>query len=162
MVPDVSSVLRAPTAPPTGGTLLSMRVRHALLDISPCSGQAKLLLTAPLSAFVMLAMAHLQGVHRNVQSVPAPSIRVTPMAPLLPHLKALSLPVFYALAFHYCARPLIRIIGARETPTGLQCLVCCTMHHHRLVQDPRSLWVRTYLGAANSECPPASHASRCN
>jgi hypothetical protein len=98
MVSDVPFVLRAPTAPPTEGMLLAISVCNALLGRPPCSGLAKLVPTAPLSACVLLDTAHLQGVHRNVQSVSAPSIRVLAVS-LLPHLKPPSPPVFNALTF---------------------------------------------------------------
>jgi hypothetical protein len=133
MVSDVLSVLLAPTAPPTEGTLLSMCVRHALQDRPPCSDQVKLVPTAPLSACVMLAMAHLQGLHRNVQPVSAPSIRVSIAPLLLPHLKALSLRVFSALKFQTGRSPVMSMAGVRPTPTRRQRIVRLPMQPHPLV-----------------------------
>jgi hypothetical protein len=157
MVSDVLSVLRAPTAPPTEGTLLLMSVWNVLMGRPPCSGQAKLVPTAPLSAFVMLAMAHLRGVHRNVQSAPAPSIRGMSMAPLLPHLKTPSPPVFNALKFQPARSLVMSMAYVHSTPPGLQHTVQVPLQSHLPVALKKSHSSSPPLDLAKSRCLQASH-----
>jgi hypothetical protein len=156
MVSDVLSVLRAPTAPPTEGTLLLMSVWNVLMGRPPCSGQAKLVPTAPLSAFVMLAMAHLRGVHRNVQSAPAPSIRVS-IAPLLPPLKTPSPPVFNALTFQPGRSLVMSMAYVHSIPPGLQYTVQVPLQSHLPVAHRLSQSSSLPLDLAKSPCLKASH-----
>jgi hypothetical protein len=155
MVPHAPHVRRAPTAQPS--TMLSMCVRHALLDRPPCSGQAKLVPAAPLSACVMLAMAHLRGVHRNVQSAPAPSIRGMSMAPLLPHLKTPSPPVFNALKFQPARSLVMSMAYVHSTPPGLQHTVQVPLQSHLPVALKKSHSSSPPLDLAKSRCLQASH-----
>jgi hypothetical protein len=157
MVPVVLFVLRAPTAPPTEGTLPSMCVRHALQDRPPCSDQVKLVPTAPLSACVLPAMAPLQGVHRNVQFAPAPSIRGVSMAPLLPPLKTPSPPVFNALTFQPARSPVMSMAYVHSIPPGLQYTVQMPLQSHLLVARRLSQSSSLPLDLAKSPCLQASH-----
>jgi hypothetical protein len=153
MAPDVLSVLLAPTVTPTE---VSMCVWHALLDRLPCSGQAKLVPTAPLSACVMLVTAHLQGVHRNVQSAPAPSIRGMSIAPLLPHFKTPSPPVFNALTCQADKSLVMPVASVHPTPPGLQLTVQMPRQSHLLVAHQPAHSASTLLDPAKSSCPTAS------
>ena len=154
MAPDVLSVLPAPTVTPTE---VSMCVWHALLDRLPCSGQAKLVPTAPLSACVLLDTAHLQGVHRNVQSAPAPSIRGMSIAPLLPHFKTPSPPVFNALTCQADKSLVMPVASVHPTPPGLQLTVQMPRQSHPLVAHQPAHSASPPLDLAKSPCLKASH-----
>jgi len=122
------------------------------LDRPPCSGQAKLVPTAPLNACVMLAMAHLQELHHNVQPASAPSIRVS-TAPLPPHLKTPSLPACNALTYQMHKSLVMSTACVRSTPPGLQPTAQVPLQAHPLVAHHSAHTASPLLVLAKSPCP---------